>query len=349
MGLESKNNYTIPVAVAVSGGADSLMALYLLAREKRACAALHARFVQDQNPALEKSLQEICSRLQVPLHVLDLRQEFEQLIIRPFVQTYLQGETPNPCAWCNTRIKFGLLLQKARELGAGCLASGHYVRQTAKGLLQRGLDSTKEQSYFLALLDSEQTAGACFPLGCWHKEQVRIRLRQEGLHVPVSEESQEICFVPDRDYRSFLFRQGVHLPGPGPIADTGGRVLGRHQGLYCYTIGQRKGLGIAYREPLYVLGKNMQDNMLVVGPAQELRSRGFMLREPNFVLPGEKWPQEIWVQTNYREQAVPAVVEKGSREWYVRFLQERKPATPGQVAAFYCAHGRILGGGIIHG
>ncbi len=347
MNLEAENLNCGSVAVAVSGGADSLLALYLLARRGQACLALHARFGQGQDSDLEKDLQALCQRLQVPLYILDLQRQFYELIIAPFVQAYLCGETPNPCAWCNAKIKFGIMLEKARELGADCLATGHYVRRQGAVLL-RGLDPAKDQSYFLALLNRQQVAKVCLPLGQWRKEMVRSRLKQEGLQVPAGTESQEICFIPDQDYRSFLAGQGLELPGPGLIVDTSGRVLGRHQGLYAYTIGQRKGLGIAYSEPLYVLGKDMRNNQLLVGPGSELRASGFLLREANFVLPRSSWPKRIWVQTNYRESPVQAGLQDTNQALYVDFMQERKPATPGQVAAFYSEQGQLLGGGIIH-
>ncbi|MFO8031188.1 MAG: tRNA 2-thiouridine(34) synthase MnmA [Desulfohalobiaceae bacterium] len=345
--MEVSQGHSSAVAVAVSGGGDSLMALRLLAAQGRAAFALHARFVQPREPDLETRLSRICQGLGVELQVLDLRQAFQEEVIQPFVQAYLTGVTPNPCAWCNLRMKFGVLLQKARESGAEALATGHYARRQGE-LLQRGLDPAKEQSYFLALLGRKQVAQACLPLGEWKKEQVRSQLQDQGLEPPAGEESQEICFVPEQDYRSFLSRQGVGLPGPGRMLDTSGRSLGRHQGLHCYTIGQRRGLGIAHSEPLYVLAKDLARNELIIGPARELSSKGFILREPNFVLPRTSWPQQVWVQTNYREQPVPAELKECPGQWEVRFQARRKPATPGQVAAFYSAQGLLLGGGIIH-
>lgn len=335
------------IAVAVSGGGDSLMALRLLAGQGRAAFALHARFVQPRDPELENRLARICQELGVELQVLDLRQSFQEKVIQPFVQSYLQGETPNPCAWCNLRMKFGVLLQKAAELGAEALATGHYARRQGD-LLSRGLDPAKEQSYFLALVAQEQVARACLPLGEWTKQQVHSSLKEQGLQPPAGGESQEICFVPGNDYRSFLARQEVELPSPGRILDTSGKVLGSHQGLHCYTIGQRRGLGIAFSEPLYVLAKEQDGNRLIVGPAHELISEGFSLREPNFVLPCSSWPKQIWVQTNYREQPVQAELQGEPEQLQVRFQTWRKPATAGQVAAFYSEQGFLLGGGIIH-
>ncbi|MFP4212835.1 MAG: tRNA 2-thiouridine(34) synthase MnmA [Desulfohalobiaceae bacterium] len=344
---DTENPEHTSIAVAVSGGGDSLMALRLLARQGRAAFALHARLVQPADPDLEMQLAQICHGLGLELQILDLRHSFQERIVQPFVQSYLQGETPNPCAWCNVRIKFGLLLQKARELGADSLATGHYARRQA-GLIRRGLDSAKEQSYFLALLSRQQVARACLPLGQLTKQQVNASLREQGLVPPAGGESQEICFVPDNDYRGFLASQGAELPGPGRILDTSGKLLGWHQGLYRYTIGQRRGLGISFREPLYVLAKDPSRNELLAGPAHELSSSGFVLREPNFVLPRRDWPQQVWVQTNYRESTVQASLEEAGNQLRVIFRQERKPATPGQVAAFYNSEGLLLGGGIIH-
>jgi tRNA-specific 2-thiouridylase len=323
------------------------MALQILAAQGRAAFALHARFVQPGDAGLEKALARICQNLGVELQILDLRQRFQEDVIQPFVQSYLQGETPNPCAWCNLRMKFGVLLQEAEQLGAKALATGHYARRQ-DDLLCRGLDPDKEQSYFLALLRRKQVIRACLPLGDWTKEQVRVHLQTQGLTPPAGGESQEICFVPENDYRSFLARQGAELPEPGQILDTADKVLGRHQGLHCYTIGQRRGLGIAHSEPLYVLAKDVARNELIIGPARELSSNGFVLREPNFVLPSSSWPEQVWVQTSYREPPVAAELKRQLGQWQVRFQTRRKPATPGQVAAFYTAQGLLLGGGIIH-
>ena len=341
-------------AVALSGGADSLLSLALTLEKEKNPIAVHAFFLPP-HPEAEKvrdDIQKICSGLGVPLYSLDLSAPFKELIIDPFVQTYLQGQTPNPCALCNKNIKFSLLMDRANELGATSLATGHYARlldacTQAPGLF-RGLDPGKEQSYFLSLIPEKRLHRISFPLGNWTKEQALPELRRRGLQVPVAKESQEVCFIPDNDYREFLRQEHVNLPGPGTIRDSSGKVLGRHKGLWHYTIGQRRDLGIAHTEPLYVLAKKVRENTLIVGTKKELNSSNCLVKNINYLLPLELWPQTVFVQTIYRQKAKPAHIKSCSNGLQVCFMEPRKPATPGQIAAFYSSEGRVLGGGFIH-
>jgi len=335
--------------VAVSGGVDSLLALCLL-REQGACPeALHGFFLApgERESALREELARICSLLDVPLHTFDFSRDFEHRIITPFLQDYARGVTPNPCALCNRRIKFGLLLDMALELGGDILATGHYARLHPGPALYRGLDPSKEQSYFLSLLTNEQLARAAFPLGGWRKEEASKALHVRVGSPPAIEESQEVCFIPDNDYRRFVGERAKGLSGPGPIRDSAGRRLGLHSGLYRYTLGQRRGLGIPYREPLYVLRKDMESNTLVVGTADELGSSGCSVRKMNLLLPPRDWPEKVYVQGNYRQIPREAEVILSGDLAEVRFFLPAPPPTPGQVMAFYSEHGRVLGGGII--
>ena len=341
-------------AVALSGGADSLLSLALTLEKEKSPLAVHAFFLPPDSKAYktQEAIQALCDKLGVSLYTFDLSTSFKELIIEPFIQTYLQGRTPNPCALCNKKIKFGLLLEKAMQCGATALATGHYARvkddcRHAPGLY-RGLDPAKEQSYFLSLLSREQLKRTFFPLEIWHKEQTYLELQKRGLQVPLAQESQEVCFIPDNDYRTFLIRQKIDLPGPGKIKDSSGKVLGEHQGLWGYTIGQRRGLGIAYSEPLYVLGKNNAQNTLIVGTKKELHSSSCLVKDINCLLPFKEWPETIYVQTIYRQEAKPAQVKANQEGLQVHFRAPRKPASPGQIATFYSSAGRVLGGGIIH-
>lgn len=341
------------IAVALSGGADSLLSLILLREAGAQVLALHGLFLpdQDKDPGLE-DLQKLCAQLKIKLHCLDLRQEFEKLVITPFVQAYTQGLTPNPCALCNPAIKFGLLLDQAKALGAQALATGHYARleQTDQGpLLFRGLDRAKDQSYFLACVPRTRFEYIQFPLATWTKDQVQKALAQWNLILPPKPESQEICFIPG-NYRDFLSTRRTQPAPPGPIVLQDGTMLGEHQGLTNYTWGQRKGLGIAYEEPLYVLGKDKEKNRLIVGPKSATMTTKCYTGPPNFLVPQEQWPQEILVQTIYRQQPVPARIKIHESGLSIKFTQPHPLPAPGQVAALYSLQGQVLAGAIIaHG
>lgn len=337
------------VAVAVSGGADSLMSLALLRESGADVFAVHARFLPGEDN-LPGSLADLCQSWNIPLHVLDLRQEFEAAVIKPFVRAYQEGQTPNPCAACNPAMKFGLLLDKARALGAAKLATGHYarLRETPGPDLFRGQDATKDQSYFLSLVPRERFQNVLFPLGGWAKEQVRTELAARGLSAPAGRESQEICFIPG-DYRDFLRASEARLSPPGPIALADGTVLGRHQGLWNHTLGQRKGLGVAYSEPLYVTGRDPRTNTLVVGSRAETLTRTCRTAVPNLLEDPQDWPSSPLVQTIYRQRPVPARVELHAQGMEITFTEPRALPAPGQIAAVYSEQGQLLAGGVIVG
>ena len=336
-------------AIALSGGADSLMSLMLLRETGADVSAVHARFLPDVNDALEDGLRGLCASLDVPFAIVDLRREFEELVVAPFVKAYESGLTPNPCAVCNPAIKFGLLLDRVRELGAGRLATGHYARLEERPwgrALYRGLDPSKDQSYFLSMVPRERFAAVVFPLAGWTKTAVRQGLADRGLTPPAGGESQEVCFIP-ADYRDFLRRRGARLSGPGPICLADGTELGRHRGLWNHTIGQRKGLGIAWKEPLYVTGKDFGKNRLMVGPRAETLAGGCLTGPPNLLCPVEDWPQEVLVQTIYRQRPEAASVEVAGAALRVTFSEPRAIPTPGQVAAVYSSRGQVLAGAVI--
>ncbi len=342
------------VAVAVSGGTDSLVTLYLLKQEGFDLMALHALFLPKRDQGSDDTchqLKKYCQQLDVPLYIVDISDSFHSSVVEPFVRSYAKGLTPNPCALCNKRIKFDVLLTKAVELGADSLATGHYARldrdRSGNKRLWRGSDRQKDQSYFLSLVTKDSLSRAMFPLG------PRLKAAVQGLFLDVfgsfcpKQESQEICFVPENDYRSFLEGFGIELPGPGPIEDSQGKRLGQHLGIHRYTIGQRRGLGIPYDHPLYVLEKRVRENKLIVGNQEELKSGHCRVSKMNFIEDWPDWPRTVFVQTVYRHQAKRAVVKKDDRLFEVSYDQPRKRATPGQVAAFYSKDGQVLGGGLI--
>ncbi|GAB6125103.1 tRNA 2-thiouridine(34) synthase MnmA [Humidesulfovibrio idahonensis] len=343
------------LAVAVSGGGDSLASLLLLREAGHEVIALHGQFLPDPDNATARQaahgLTEACARLGVPLHLLDLRAAFEARVAAPFASEYLAGRTPNPCARCNAAMKFGLLLDKALSLGAEMLATGHYAAAGAHPVygwaLSRGADPGKDQSYFLSLVPRERLQRARFPLAEARKAAVRADLDQRGVAPPLPEESQEICFVPGDDYRAFLSSRTAALPGPGPAMLPDGTVVGAHQGLWRATIGQRRGLGLAWREPLYVLDKDIARNTLIVAPRAALLAREFAAREVNVLADPAQWPAEVLVQTRYREQAKPARAELCGGALRVRFAEEQVRPAPGQVAALYGADGAVLAGAVV--
>lgn len=363
-------SHHLPVAVAVSGGADSLYTLIRLHEAGTPVFALHGVFTRPGAPGdpedageraeaaedARRRLALMCEDLRIPLHVADVSAEFLRAVIRPFVQSYADGLTPNPCALCNARVKFGLLLDKARALGAGRLATGHYARllqapeREYGPILLQGADPLKDQSYFLSLVPREQLAVALFPLGDIHKRDVLDALAGRNILPPQPKESQEVCFVPNDDYRTFLLRAaavlGITLPGPGPMLLADGRRLGEHNGLWRYTEGQRRGLGLGWKEPLHVIAKRGEDNALLVGPREEMRASGCLCGTVNILLPPSRWPETVLVKTRYRERpkaARASLLESpgpGGASLRIRFLEPDTSIAPGQVAAVYIPLGR---------
>ena len=339
-------------AVAVSGGMDSLLAMVLLKEQGHDLIAVHGHFLPP-NPNWERvaqGLSSVCETLGVPFHALDLHEEFEKRVIAPFVADYRAGLTPNPCAQCNPLMKFGVLFDAVRALGADRLATGHYVhveeREGLGRMLVRGADRSKDQSYFLSLVPIDVLRNALFPLAETLKKDVLAILAEHGLTPPVPGESQEICFVPHDDYQAFLTAR-CDMPGPGPAELPDGTVVGEHQGLWRHTQGQRRGLGIPWTEALYVLDKDVERNVLVVGPKSELASGGCVAGQVNLMTGMETWPDVVQVQTRYRQKAKPSRVVLANGMLRFEFLEPHTRPTPGQVAAVYDENGTVLGGGII--
>ena len=244
------------IAVAVSGGLDSLMAMCLLKDAGHKLLAVHGVFVPG-SPTRFDGLRRSCDSLDIPLEIVDLSAAFAQQVIEPFATAYALGATPNPCVTCNREIKFGLLLEAALGFGAQRLATGHYARleyfHSPQGeylTLGRAADAGKDQAYFLGLVPSESLQRTEFPLADYRKPDLRAEAERRGLFVPESRESQEICFIPNDDYRAFLLAKGIAAKSSGPIILCNGRQIGEHCGLWQYTEGQRRGLGVAHSEPL---------------------------------------------------------------------------------------------------
>jgi tRNA-uridine 2-sulfurtransferase len=340
-------------AVALSGGADSLACLVLLKDTERDLLPFHARFFPPAQKDIrtEQQLRKICDALGLEFHILDLARDFEQTVINPFIESYLAGLTPNPCALCNRKIKFGLIFDRVRSLGAGFMATGHYAGISRSGSnlsLWRGGDRAKDQSYFLSMVPVNVFDSTVFPLSEMTKTQALELLRQKNITPPVRAESNEICFIKD-DYRKFISGKvpRVILDNPGPVKNKQGDILGRHQGLWRCTQGQRRGLGIAHEHPLYVLGKDYKTNTLIVGSQEELMTRTCRAAGINVHQDPALWPEKVFVQTRYRQKAAQARVDITGDEMLVTFSRPREISAPGQVAAVYSEQGQVLAAGII--
>lgn len=342
------------IAVAVSGGMDSLLSLVLLKEQGHDVLAVHGHFLPP-SPDWQRvadGLTAACKTLGVPFHALDLHEEFDKRVVVPFVGDYRAGLTPNPCAVCNPRMKFGVLFDVARKLGGDEIATGHYVRLEERDglgrMLVRGADLTKDQSYFLSLVPIETLRLAHFPLAETYKKDVLTILAEQGLEPPIPSESQEICFVPKDDYQSFLLSR-QKMPGGGPAVLPDGTVVGKHKGLWRHTQGQRRGLGIAWKEALYVIDKDVAGNRLIVGPKSELEAEGCVAGQVNLMADPTQWPEVVMLQTRYRQKAKPSRFEFVDGKLIFRFVESHGRPTPGQVAAVYTEDGCVLGGGIIEG
>ncbi len=358
------------VVAAMSGGVDSSVAAALLLREgfrvvgvtlrvwpSRRPADPARQFDSCCSPAAADDARAVADHLGIPHYVLNYEAEFDREVIRPFVDAYLKGQTPNPCLACNSRLKFGSLRLRATGWGAARIATGHYARvdrdrTTGRYRLRRGADRRKDQSYFLYELTQEQLAATLFPVGHLRKEDTRRIARELGLPVAEKEESQEICFV-EGDYREYLKQRAGDAIRPGIIRDTSGAVRGRHQGVPYFTIGQRHGLGINNPSPLYVVALDAASCEVVVGDARELHISEVKVGDVHLVS-GEAvaGPIRVLAKVRYAQAATPATIDPmaGSR---VRlcFDESQRAVAPGQAAVFYDAEDPevVLGGGTILG
>lgn len=338
------------IAVLMSGGVDSTVAAALLKEQGHELVGLTMRQLEDDGALREA--RAAAEQLAIPHHSVDLRAEFERAVVADFCAAYARGLTPNPCVECNRSVKFGLLLDIARELGAEKVATGHYARteyhaDSGRWRLQKGLDRQKEQSYFLWRLSQEQLAAALFPLGTLTKDQVRQMAKQRGIAAADSKESQEICFIRG-DYRDFV-RPRLTMAA-GDFVNRAGEVLGRHRGLADYTVGQRRGLGISTAgRPLYVLRLEPESNRVVLGLEEELYQGGVCARQLNFIAPPAALAagERVQLKIRYTTKDVAATVEyQGDDRLELRFDRPQRAVTPGQSLVCY-REDTVLGGGII--
>ena len=364
------------IAVAMSGGVDSSAAAAILKEEGHELVGFTMQlWNQRRGLSVDESGEPLPSRccslddvydarrvaedLGFPFSVLNLEREFERDVVGPFVRSYLEGETPIPCVACNSRLKFASLDRMALSVGCEKVATGHYARVrfdegARRYRLLRGLDERKDQSYFLWELTQDQLSRALFPLGEKLKADVRDVARRHGLYVAEKKESQEICFVPDGDYAGFIERyleaegRGSETPARGEIVDTEGRVVGQHDGVHRYTVGQRRGIGVSHPLPLYVVRVEAEENRVVVGNAEELLSYEFTAAGVNWVaFDYTAEPVRAEVRVRYRHVEAPATVTPlGAGRVRVRFDEPQRAVTPGQATVFYRGE-EVLGGGWI--
>jgi len=363
------------IAVAMSGGVDSSTVAAMLRGEGHSVIGLTMQLWNQRRLAGHDGMPEavqgrccsiddvydarrVAETLAIPFYVVNQEERFERDVVQPFVQEYLSGRTPIPCSLCNNHLKFDQLLITARQIGADILATGHYARvefdeERGRWLLKRPADASKDQTYFLFGLTQEQLSRTVFPLGGMTKPEVRELARRHHLMLAEKPDSQEICFVPGGDYKKFLdaylAEQGESLPDTaGEIVTTTGEVLGEHAGIHQFTVGQRKGLGIATGTPLYVISVNGAERQVVVGGDQELWSRTLKAKSLNWIAVDDlKEPMRVQVKIRNKHQAAAAIIEKsGPNEVLATFDEPQRAITPGQAAVFYDGEA-VVGGGWI--
>jgi tRNA-specific 2-thiouridylase len=338
------------IAVAVSGGVDSLVAAHLLKNQGHNIVGFHFLTGYDSE---QRNVASIADQLDISLHVIDLAEAFESKVIQYFLNTYEGGKTPNPCLICNPTIKFGLLRDQAVRRGINRLATGHYARivkddQHPKRVhLLKGIDKRKDQSYFLAFLTQKQLSRAIFPLGDFEKETVKRIAAERGLNPATKEESQDICFIKDNTYAQFVDRHSQVTHTPGDIVDTVGRILGRHKGLHLFTVGQRRGINCPAAEPYYVLRLNPRNNQLIVGHKQDTLSQECRVENINWIQSPPSENIGVYTRVRYRHKAAKSVLTPiSSTKAIIRFDAPQASMAPGQGAVFYIGD-ELVGGGTI--
>ncbi len=352
------------VVVAMSGGVDSCVAALLLKEQGKEVIGVSMKThesdphesARPQTCCAARDIQDarsVCQQLDIPFYPLNLKEEFRENVIEYFAKEYSEGRTPNPCVQCNDRLKFDALLEKARQLGAYYLATGHYVQKVrdtnGRYHLVRAKDPDKDQSYFLFGLSQTQLEHLLFPIGRSTKEEVRELARRAGLKTAEKPESQEICFVTSGHYADFIESKLPAYRGkPGVIVDEKGAVLGEHEGIHAFTIGQRRGVGVAGGERLYVTEIRAAENKVVLGPRESLSKNGVVVQKVRWVLNGQVLPgMEVETRIRYRNSGIPSTLTLLNNDAVrVDFREPAGAITPGQAAVFYRGD-ELLGGGWI--
>jgi len=338
------------VLVAMSGGIDSSLSGALLLEKGWEVAGVTMILGEDSSSFNERAVEDarqVCRFLSIPHYVVDLSPEFAELVMGDFISQYLEGRTPNPCVICNRRLKFGKLLEYARHKGFDFLATGHYARveeKEGKYFLKRPKDRKKDQTYFLYGIGKDSLPYIVFPMADFTKEEARELARKYGLPVAEKPESKDICFLPGGDYRKFLEKR-ISGDYCGFIVTREGEIVGKHEGYFRYTIGQRKGLGVAHSRPLYVVAVHPEKNEVVVGEREALQAQGLVASHFQWLT--DELPSSLFAQVRYLQKEKPCEVEIiGPEEVNVIFKEKVEMISPGQSVVLY-SDDTVLGGGVI--
>lgn len=350
--------------IAMSGGVDSSVAALLVQQMGYEAMGATLRLYDNEDAGIPREktccslddvndARSVCARLGIPFYVFNFKDSFRREVMDRFVCAYERGETPNPCIDCNRYIKFAKLMERAREIGFPYVATGHYAQveqdpDTGRWLLKKGLDASKDQSYVLYSLTQWELSRLLLPLGGLTKERVRELAEENGFVNARKHDSQDICFVPDGDYAAFIRRYGGKDFSPGDFVGTAGEIYGQHKGIIHYTVGQRKGLGLSFPQPMYVCGIDPENNRVILGEHEKLFSAELIARDINLISRETiEEPMRVRAKVRYRQQEQPAtVVQTGPDELKITFDQPQRAITKGQAVVLYDGD-TVVGGGTI--
>ena len=344
------------VVIGLSGGVDSSVAALLLKQQNYDVIGVTLHLNEKANDSYLEDAKQIAKKLDIPFHILDLRNEFKKYVIEYFANEYINGRTPNPCIQCNKHLKFGLMLDKAKQLfGADYIATGHYAKviynnETCRYSIQESDAVGKDQTYVLYCLSQEQLKHTLMPLGDYTKDEIREIARLNGFITADKKDSQEICFVEDNDYAKFIQERYNYKPIIGEFVDTHTNKYGKHKGIIHYTVGQRRGLGLSLKSPLYVKKLDVKSNQVILCPKEELYSNSLICSNINLMsIDKLEQPMSVTVKIRYSAPKVPATITLlDSDTIKVTFAEPQRAVTPGQAVVFY-NNNIVVGGGTIIG
>lgn len=335
------------VGIGISGGVDSAAAAYLLKKDGYEVIGITMLLIDNEKSlkAIEDA-KDVCSCLGIKHHVIDMRESFKNIVIKDFIEAYKNGTTPNPCCVCNKFFKFGLFYEEAKKLGCDFISTGHYAL-IKDSKLYRAKVLEKDQSYFLWGINKDVLGHVILPLQDYNnKDEIREIALKAGLSVNNKKDSQEVCFVPNDDYKAFLNSNLEVLPKSGDICLKDGTILGKHTGLINYTVGQRKGLNISYKEPLYVIKLDVDNNKVIVGSNDDLFSRSLIARDINLLV--DELPMKVYCKVRSRgllRECLVTFIDDNSMK--IDLLEDERAITLGQSVVLYSEDNQLLGGGII--